>query len=235
MAKVRPTFDWEKEGNPDPLLNYFSRDIERAARDEFKRKARLFGCACCRRVRDHFPFEQLHNEIDLAEAFAETRTPIKELRQAQEGDGTIEIGITTELVGWLAWNAVSRSLDPDAITAARGAAIYSARAVESAEPREESQREAFYRERSVQADLFRDVFGNPVLDLNLDPSWRSTTAVSIARAVYDERRFEDLPILADALEDAGCTSEEIIAHCRSTGPHVRGCWVVDWLIGRPFP
>jgi hypothetical protein len=54
----------------------------------------------------------------------------------------------------------------------------------------------------------------------------------MARRIYDERAFHDLPILADALEEAGCTDAEILAHCRSSGEHVRGCWVVDLVLGK---
>jgi hypothetical protein len=53
----------------------------------------------------------------------------------------------------------------------------------------------------------------------------------LARAVYDERAFDRLPILADALEEAGCDSAELLAHCRNSGPHVRGCWAVDAVRG----
>src|SRR5437762_722095 len=54
----------------------------------------------------------------------------------------------------------------------------------------------------------------------------------LAQAVYEERAFERLPVLADALEEAGCTDAAILDHCRSPGPHARGCWVVDLLLGR---
>jgi hypothetical protein len=62
--------------------------------------------------------------------------------------------------------------------------------------------------------------------------WNDGTVVKLAQSIYDERRFTDLPILADALEDAGCADADILAHCRGPGPHVRGCWVVDLLLGK---
>jgi hypothetical protein len=89
--------------------------------------------------------------------------------------------------------------------------------------------------RSRQAELLRDLFGNPFRPLNLDPSWlswRDGTIPKLAEAIYDERAFDRLPILADALEDAGCTNEDILTHCRQPGEHVRGCWVVDLLLGK---
>jgi hypothetical protein len=66
----------------------------------------------------------------------------------------------------------------------------------------------------------------------LDPSWLTPAVASIARRAYEERDFEALPVLADALEDAGCTSEGLLAHCRAGGEHVRGCWAVDLLLGK---
>jgi hypothetical protein len=64
------------------------------------------------------------------------------------------------------------------------------------------------------------------------PDWLTETAVALARAIYEERAFDRLPILADALEDAGCDDADILAHCRGDGPHVRGCWVVDLVLGK---
>jgi len=69
----------------------------------------------------------------------------------------------------------------------------------------------------------------------IDPAWlawHGGTMPAIARRVYDDRAFHDLPILADALEDAGCTNTDLLAHCRGGGPHVRGCWAVDLLLGK---
>ena len=68
-----------------------------------------------------------------------------------------------------------------------------------------------------------------------DPSWlawNGGTVAKLAAAIYDARRFADLPILADALEDAGCDNADILHHCRSEKEHVRGCWVIDLLLGR---
>ena len=83
-----------------------------------------------------------------------------------------------------------------------------------------------------QCGFLRDIFGNPFRPVSLDLRWLSSTVLDLARTIYDERAFDRLPILADALMDAGCDSDEIINHCRSEGPHVRGCWVVDLLTGR---
>jgi hypothetical protein len=87
-----------------------------------------------------------------------------------------------------------------------------------------------HEERLVQADLVRCLFGNPFRPLNFDPAWRTTTAVGLARGIYDENAFDRLPILADALEDAGCDDAEALKHCRVEVVHARGCHVVDALL-----
>ncbi|MBI1916295.1 MAG: hypothetical protein HYS12_16425 [Planctomycetes bacterium] len=98
-----------------------------------------------------------------------------------------------------------------------------------------SDRGAESREHQAQCQLLCDVVGNPYRPMTLGPdwlTWNSGTVVKIAQGIYDERAFDRLSILADALEDAGCVDGEILAHCRGPGPHVRGCWVVDLLLGK---
>jgi hypothetical protein len=90
-------------------------------------------------------------------------------------------------------------------------------------------------EDRVQADLLRDIFANPFRHTTLDPGWlirNGGVVVKLAQGIYAERAFDRLPILADALEDAGCGDADILAHCRGGGEHVRGCWVVDLLLGK---
>ena len=82
-------------------------------------------------------------------------------------------------------------------------------------------------------DVIRDIFGNPFRPVAIDPAWRTTTAVAIGKGMYDSRDFSAMPILADALQDAGCDNDDVLAHCRAeNGIHVRGCWVVDLVLGK---
>jgi hypothetical protein len=120
--------------------------------------------------------------------------------------------------------------------AAAGAASPSANAADS--PRyirlwtESQQRSG---EGAAQARILRCILGNPFHPVVADPAWRTwndSTIPRLAQAVYDDRTFAALPILADALEEAGCDNADILAHCRSGGEHVRGCWVVDLLLGK---
>jgi hypothetical protein len=80
--------------------------------------------------------------------------------------------------------------------------------------------------------LFDCVFGNPFRPVSLDPAWLTSTVVALAGGIYADRAFDRMPILADALQDAGCDHDDILTHCRGDSPHVRGCWVVDLLTGR---
>jgi hypothetical protein len=85
--------------------------------------------------------------------------------------------------------------------------------------------------KSRNCEIARDIFGNPFRPVTLDPRWQTSTVVDLAAAIYQERAFDRMPILADALMDAGCDNDDILNHCRGPGPHVRGCWPLDLLLG----
>jgi hypothetical protein len=81
-------------------------------------------------------------------------------------------------------------------------------------------------------DRLRDLIGNPFRPPRYDPAWRTADVLALARAAYDSREFVALPILADALADAGCDDGDILGHLRGPGPHVRGCWALDLVLGK---
>jgi hypothetical protein len=87
--------------------------------------------------------------------------------------------------------------------------------------------------RVVECLGLRDIFGNPFRLVLFDPEWRTSTALALARGIYDERAFDRMPILADALQDAGCENEDILNHLRDPhATHVRGCWALDLVLGK---
>ncbi len=94
------------------------------------------------------------------------------------------------------------------------------------------QEEDRAREGTFQANALRDIFGNPFRPITLNPAWLTSTVLALAQGIYSEKAFDRMPILADALQDAGCDNEDILNHCRQQREHVRGCWVVDLLTGR---
>jgi hypothetical protein len=94
-------------------------------------------------------------------------------------------------------------------------------------------------EKAAQTPFLRDIFGSPFRPVALDPAWRTPPVVALATAAYEERILpsgtldpDRLAVLADALEESGCDNADILDHLRGPGEHVRGCWVVDLLLGK---
>jgi hypothetical protein len=239
--------EWLASADPTRLTQ-----CERIAATE--RKVRLFAVACCRRIPALNSHATLAAVTDTVERFADRLATEEELRSAHLGaDGIYDRagetaddcesaeGLSENTVRWQAIHCAARAAywaslpgelrtEIDHVPGLADAAVGLALA---GRDYEYDQVEAHAREeRAVQAALFRDVFGNPFRPVDFSPSWRTDTAVSLARQLYDSRDFSAMPILADALEDAGCDSDEALSHCRGEGPHVRGCWVVDLVLGK---
>jgi hypothetical protein len=83
-----------------------------------------------------------------------------------------------------------------------------------------------------QVRLLRDIIGNPFEPVDFDPAWLTPAVVTTARLIYDEQAFDDLPQLGDELRAAGCDHEGVLSHCHGHGPHVRGCWMIDSVLGK---
>jgi hypothetical protein len=82
----------------------------------------------------------------------------------------------------------------------------------------------------ILANVIRDIFGNPFCPVLLNSSWLTSSVFTLAQQMYETRDFTLVPVLADALQDAGCDNEDVLNHCRATGPHVRGCYVIDLVL-----
>jgi hypothetical protein len=88
-------------------------------------------------------------------------------------------------------------------------------------------------ERDQQAQVVREIFGNPFRPVAFDPAWRTSDVMLLAGGIYEERAFDRMPILADALQDADCTSADILTHLRDGGAvHYRGCWALDLVLDK---
>jgi hypothetical protein len=96
----------------------------------------------------------------------------------------------------------------------------------------ESGKAASAAEWRAQGDMLRDLVGNPFRPVTVLPDWHTGAVLGLSRQVYESRDFSAMPILADALQDAGCENADILNHCRGPGPHVRGCWVVDLILSK---
>jgi hypothetical protein len=109
------------------------------------------------------------------------------------------------------------------------------KAVQAGQPVESARAIASPAARTDVCRVLREVFGNPFQPVAVNPdwlTWRDGTVPKLAQGIYDDHRFDLLPILADALEEAGCDNAEILTHCRSAGPHLRGCWVIDCALAK---
>jgi hypothetical protein len=183
------------------------------------RKLRLFACACCRRVLHLMPDARSHRALNVAELVADG------LADAGEWEST-----SASLRG-VEYDHTSWALTYDPFIAAERGAAFTASAVQSA-TKPLRRYEARRAEEGIQAEMVRDIFGNPFRLVALDPAWLTSDVMLLARGIYNDRAFDRMPILADALQDAGCDSEDVLKHCRDANQvHVRGCWVVDMLLG----
>jgi hypothetical protein len=198
------------------------------------RKKRLFAVACCSRLATLYPNETLLAGIAAAERYADGVAKKLErhtinttgLQRTADTVGVFQAAFVLDrLLSPSGYDKVkSRNDDSVAQLVDRIAGVLGHPGLISNKP------DQFSGERRTQADLLRCIFGNPLCPVVLNRSWQTTTVVSLAQAIYDDGAFDRLPILADALEDAGCTNQEVLAHCRGEGPHVRGCWLIDLLL-----
>jgi hypothetical protein len=213
------------------------------------RKFRLLACACCRRVLHQLTDSRSRHAIEISELFADGQASQEQLTAAhaalERWEETPE-GRQMHIICDISWTATrditadSRDAAWDAWDLARAAdwnvAMELADRASPPEVDEETFLTIHAQYREPHAALLRDIFGNPFRPRpSVKPAWltwKGGIICKLAQAIYDERAFDRMPILADALEDAGCDNADILAHCRSEGPHVRGCWVVDLLLGK---
>jgi hypothetical protein len=227
--------EWLAGSGPPSMLEFLR---DKAS----ERKLRLFACACCRRIWYLLKDKRSQQAVEFVEKCVDGLANSEELvvisdaandvwNDAAYGRSPFFSDAETD-----AADAACSTADPqDGMSAALHASHCAAYAASwSSSGRQIIQKQAS-AEQAVQCLLLRDLFGNPFRPVCLDPawlSWREGAIPKLAQAVYDERAFDRLPILADALEDAGCDNADILNHCRQPGEHVRGCWVVDLLLGK---
>lgn len=182
------------------------------------RKLRLFACGFCLRVNEVHEDNDCRDTVQVVERFADGLAGPKELEAACHS--ARRVWATSSWEGMLAAEAA----ESDAWRAARG--------VQSALEMDDIPRSLW----DLQVDILRDIFGPlPFRSVTIDPpllTWLDGTITKLAESIYREWAFDRLPVLADALEEAGCTDATILTHCRQPGGHVRGCWLVDLVLGR---
>jgi hypothetical protein len=224
--------DWAGDTQPFRLISWW----QHFRGEPSPRKRRLLACACCRLIWGQFTDECLRRAVELAEGFADGRVGPGELARAHEQAVTLATSRGKRLSQMSKDNPQWAGL----VTAWRAASAAAWASGPDGSPLENALHDAAQdggrgrdTEDAGQAALVQDILGNPLRPAALDPAWlRGGGVQQLARAIYDVGRYEDLPVLADALEDAGCTAPEILGHLRGPGPHVRGCWVLDLALGK---
>jgi hypothetical protein len=186
------------------------------------RKYRLAAIAMVRRFLDREPMPDLIPVLEAAERLCDDRCSLADVGAAiGAGDFLARSNIYPN------WGMIARHLgETESFGSLRGLAG----ATQLGPMPPGTLRSPFV---ALQCRVLRDVFGNPFRPVSFSAEWRTDTAIALARTVYDSRDFSAMPILADALQDAGCDSDDVLNHCRDANQvHVRGCWVVDLVLGK---
>lgn len=225
--------EWLACDNPVKMLEFLKGKVS-------ERNLRLFAVACCRRRWAWFADKKSQNAIIVAEGFANgERTELELLDAHEKAWRIVEYPGDAFDIRFLAKKIASFAASPLADVAASGVAndlIFAAVVEECGEevegdPSWQQQCEiAISREREELAKVLREI-AHPFHEL-FDHQCFTSTVVSLAQTIYDEKAFDRMPILGDALEDAGCDNADMLNHCRQQGEHVRGCWVVDLILSK---
>jgi hypothetical protein len=205
----RPTTStmWSECTDPALMLDHLGGLIS-------ERKLRLFAVACCRNVPHLLNDEQSRTSVEVSERYADGLANAAELAIAESRARA-------------AWHSQEDCDSPAACAAVTSAEEAARNAAWNAF----CDRDGMGKEVN-QSALLRCIAGNPFHFPKLDPTWVTPTVISAAQQMYESRDFSAMPVLGDALHEAGCEVAEILEHCRGRWPHVRGCWVVDQVLGK---
>jgi hypothetical protein len=207
---------WTDCKDPEKLLKHLGDKVS-------ERKRRLFACACCRHVWDLLTDERSRHAVEVSEGFADGLATLEELDEASAQAEAARVWGDQQAETWAAWNTASRDLQTLLYWVHYWARVARAGGQES---NDKHDKKKWKSEVRAQADLLRDLFGDPFHPL---PTRHFPAHVlGLARSCYDGDHAL-FPVLADALEELG--EERAAAHCREKG-HVKGCHVLDWLLGK---
>jgi hypothetical protein len=218
--------EWLGGQNPYLLLTYLAQSagsgnvVSHVSEPKQARKLRLFAVCCGRLIHNRMPNAAGRAAIELAERFADGRVSAAELKSSHRAVWKVWHTMREDSHSTALWTAAW-------VTDSRNAqaACQSASGFEVVVGKTDAS-------SVLLCALVRDIFSNPFRPVTFTPEWRTDTAIALARQIYESREFAVMPILADALQDAGCDNADILSHCRGDGPHIRGCWVVDLVLGK---
>jgi hypothetical protein len=203
-----------------------------------ERKLRLFAVACCRRIWHLLTDQRSREAVEVAERYADGRVTDEELETASERAHVVWAADQKRASREGKWDRRSYLPYYSASAAAYNVALPlgcwgGAPAFVAPDEIARGVHSNAGVEGIAQCGLLRDILGPlPFRPVAAHPTWLTYNVISLAQAIYGERAFDRLPILADALEEAGCTDADIMNHCREPGEHALGCWVVDLLLGK---
>jgi hypothetical protein len=210
------------------VLSFFTSPTRRVS----PRKIRLFMCACCRRGCNLGSEEPVRKAVETSERYADGLAIEEELRASEEGAqdyiGGSFLAAGAKVATCNVWDAVFFEAS---VNQRRFAADLNTLADEPMPFDHQRFTARLELEQGTQSDLLRCIFNNPFRPITIEP-FLSFAAVQMAQAIYDERAFDRLPLLGDALEESGVSDSELLAHCRADTPHARGCHVVDLILGK---
>jgi hypothetical protein len=236
--------EWLACTDPTPMLVFLKgRTTNRSVK---QRKLRLFSVACCRRIWPLIARDAYRAAVLAAERFSDARATSEELQAAESEAAAVWRRSAPDDAGMACLHVCSKEVSGFHVSVSAARAVWNhQRGKDSRHDDPLTIFQASPAEEAEQCRLILDIFGNPFRPLYPSKgkrawedqkhrwlSWQGDTIPKLARAIYDGRAFDRLPVLADALEDAGCTDAAILSHCRGEGPHTRGCWVVDLLLGK---
>jgi hypothetical protein len=189
------------------------------------RKWRLFLCGCARGAGHALTAEVSRAATDAAERFADGTATVDELTEAGRRAYELVARNSGEMspADRAVWDALTATYTDH--SRAYESAVWNFTVFGQGAARSDA-------EYARYCELLRDIYGNPFHSVTFSPEWRTNTPLSLARQMYESRDFSAMLILADALQDAGCDNDGILNHCRGPGPHVRGCWVLDLVLGK---
>jgi hypothetical protein len=200
-----------------------------------ERKLRLFVVFCCRQLWPLLPDARSRAAVVAAERAADVdlaegeREAVARAAHAVVVESRFLRPVLNLQAAWVAYSSIGppRSYTPDEVIPV---VLAFAHAERDAALLGEFPRRA--DELALAAAALRDLFGNPFHPVTFSPEWRTEAVVALARGIYEERAWDRMGVLADALDDAGCDRTDVLEHCRGPNVHVRGCWVVDGVLGK---
>jgi hypothetical protein len=244
--------EWDACADPEPMIGFLGTRLRLGSIETVSpvgRKLRLFSVGCCRHVEHALTDPRSLHALNVFERYVDRAAT--EVERQEILDSAAEVNetarrsdghhIAAQAVYEAIFDVVSDEFKNARVVAmdiARAAKVVAYELQDDVSAGSNAQQ----AEREYQAELVREMFGNPFRPVTFDPAWHTSDVMLLANGIYAERAFDRMPILADALQDAGCDSADnplpprggnLLDHLRDpNATHVRGCWALDLVLGK---